>query len=72
MQLHQSSAPIQIHAVWIFVIIVFAALAMWANAKLNPVRVLQVILHVVIVVVAVLFLLSSLGMIGDTGIRVGW
>lgn len=46
----------------ILVICVIAGLAWWANAKLNTVPVLSNVVQVVIVVVAVLLLLNSLGL----------
>ena len=56
----------------IIVIVILAGLAYWANGKLNTVPVLKTVLDVVIVVVAILLLLQSLGLMGhmDTHYRV--
>lgn len=50
-----------IDIIQIIVICIFAGLAYWANDQLNKVPTLRTIVQVLIVVVAVLLLLQSLG-----------
>ena len=54
-----------INIIGVIVICIIAALAWWANEKLNTVPVLKIILQVVIVVLAVLFLLQSFGVMNS-------
>jgi hypothetical protein len=57
--------------IWeIFVICVLAGLAYWANGKLNTVPLLKNVLDVLIVVVAVLLLLQSLGLGGNVNTHI--
>lgn len=49
----------------IIVIIVIAGLCWFANEKLNNIPVLKTVIQVIIVVVAVLLLLQSLGIMGN-------
>ena len=58
-------------AIWpLLRILIVAALLCWANRMLITPGRLQNIIYVVIVVVAVLFALVSLGLIGSSGISV--
>jgi hypothetical protein len=50
-----------INLIQIIVIIILAGLAWWANEMLNKIPVLKTVVSVIIVVVAVLCLLDSLG-----------
>jgi hypothetical protein len=50
----------------LIVIIVIAGLCWFANSKLNPVPVLKTVVDVIIVVVAVLLVLQSLGIMGSS------
>lgn len=60
-----------IDIVRIFLIVVFASLAWWANLQLNKVPTLNNIVGVLIVVIAVVLLLQSLGIMGhSTTVRV--
>lgn len=54
----------------ILVICVVAGLCWWANNKLNTVPVLRKVVQVIIVVVAVLLVLQSLGVMSSTHIRI--
>lgn len=61
----------EINVLTILVIIVLAGLAYYANSKLNSIPMLKNVIDVLIVVVAVLLLLQSMGLIGgQTTIRV--
>ena len=62
----------EINLIQLIVIIVLASLAWWANGKLNTVPVLKNVIDVLIVVVAILLVLQSLGIMGhmDTHYRV--
>jgi hypothetical protein len=62
----------EINLIQLIVIIVLAGLAWWANGKLNTVPVLKNVIDVLIVVVAILLVLQSLGIMGhmDTHYRV--
>lgn len=62
----------EINIIQLVVIIVLAGLAYWANGKLNTVPVLKSVVDVLIVVIAILLLLQSLGVMGhmDTHYRV--
>ncbi len=61
-----------INIIQLIVICILAALAWWVNATLNTVPMLNKIVSVLIVVVAVLLLLQSLGVMGsmNTHVRV--
>jgi hypothetical protein len=59
-----------ISIIGIILTIVFAALAWYANQKLNPIAVLKNIVDVIIVVAAVLFLLVACGLISGTHISI--
>lgn len=63
----------EINIIAIVVICILAWLAYWSNEQLNNVPVLKNVVRVIIVVVAVLLLLQSLGLIGhmDSTIHVG-
>lgn len=54
-----------IDIIQIIVIIVFTGLSYWANDMLNKVPTLKQVVSVLIVVVAVLMLLQSLGIMGS-------
>lgn len=60
----------EINVISILVICVLAALAWYVNATLNTVPVLNKVVSVIIVVVAVLLLLQSMGLTGGTHISV--
>ena len=62
----------EINIIQIVVICILAGLAYWANDKLNTVPVFKTVVQVLIVVVAVLLLLQSLGIMGslNTNVRV--
>ncbi len=61
----------EINIIQIIVIIILAGLAYWANDKLNMVPVLKTVVQVLIVVVAVLLLLQSVGVIsGNSNIHI--
>jgi phosphoglycerol transferase MdoB-like AlkP superfamily enzyme len=53
-----------IHVVELFLIIGLAGLAWWVNEMLDKVPVLNTVIKVLIVVVAILLVLQSLGLIG--------
>lgn len=53
-----------INVLGIVLIVIFAGLAWWANETLNKVPTLKPIIQVIIVVVAVVLLLQSVGLIG--------
>ena len=59
-----------IHILALAVIIILAALAFYVNRRLTPPPI-QNWIHVLIVVVAVLLILVSLGLIGSSGVSVG-
>ena len=60
----------EVNVIQLIVICVLAGLAYWANDKLNNVPFLKTIVQVVIVVVAVLMLMQSLGVInGHVNVR---
>ena len=60
----------EVNVIQLIVICVLAGLAYWANDKLNNVPLLKTIVQVVIVVVAVLMLMQSLGVInGHVNVR---
>jgi small-conductance mechanosensitive channel len=62
---------VHIHVVNLAVICIIAGLAYWANDQLNRVPVLNNVIKVVIIVVAILLVLQSLGTIeGTTGVTV--
>lgn len=53
--------------IWdIVVICILAGLSWWVNEKLNQIPILKTVLQVIIVVVAVLLLLQSLGLGGNS------
>ena len=54
-----------INVINIVVICVLAGLAWWVNDKLNTIPVLKTVVQVLVVVVAVLLLLQSLGLSGN-------
>lgn len=56
----------EINVITILVICVLASLAYWVNESLNNVPMLKTIVRVIIVVVAVLLLMQSMGILGDT------
>jgi len=60
-----------INIIQLVVIVVLAGLAWWVNEQLNPVPVLKNVVSVVIVVVAILLVLQSLGFVsGSSHIRI--
>lgn len=59
-----------INVIQIILIIVLAGLAYWANDILNNVPTLKQVVQVLIVVVAVILLLQSLGIIGGTSTHI--
>jgi hypothetical protein len=59
-----------INVIQIVVICVLAGLAYWANDKLNNVPLLKTVIQVIIVVVAVLMVMQSLGVINAGHISV--
>jgi len=59
-----------INIIAIVLIVIFAGLAWWVNETLNNIPVLKKIVSVIIVVVAVLLLIQSLGLIGGH-VRIG-
>ena len=59
-----------VNIIQIIVIVVIAGLAWYVNETLNSVPVLKKVISVIIVVVAVLCLLQSLGVM-NSGIRIG-
>jgi hypothetical protein len=63
---------VDINIIQLIVIIVIAGLCWWANETLNNIPVLKKVIQVLIVVIAVLLVLQSLGIMGsNTTIRVG-
>lgn len=60
----------EINIIAIFVICILAGLAWYVNDNLNNVPILKKVIQVVIVVVAVLLLLQSLGLISGSRIHV--
>lgn len=63
-------AAITINVIGILVIVVLASLAWWVNEQVNKLPVLSKIVRIIIVVVAVLALLYSLGMISGPAVTV--
>jgi len=60
----------EVNVIQLVVICVLAGLAYWANDKLNNVPMLKTIIQVIIVVVAVLLILQSLGIMnGHVSVR---
>jgi len=59
-----------INVIQIVVICILAGLAYWANDKLNNVPLLKTVIQVIIVVVAVLMVMQSLGVINAGHISV--
>jgi Na+/H+-dicarboxylate symporter len=62
-----------INIIQIVLICILSGLAWWVNEKLNTVPILKTVIQVLIVVVAVLLLLQSLGVLGslNTHVRIG-
>jgi uncharacterized membrane protein YwzB len=61
---------VDVNIIQLIVIVIIAGLCWWANESLNNVPVLKKVVQVLIVVVAVLLVLQSLGVMGDNHLHI--